>query len=105
MSNDQERIKKAYIRLYGLKEGLARPKTEYLDKAQAVDFNRAIDDLVAEDFAVDEFRIQDNEIEHMAFGPPAVRWDTFITRLTAVLAYFTVAEAKIGFEGPRKVRR
>jgi hypothetical protein len=102
---DQERVKKAYIRLYGLKEGLTAPRTEYLDKAQAFDFNRAIDHLVAEGLDVDEFRIQDDEIVDMAFGPPAVRWDTFITRLNAVLAYFTVAEAKIGFAAPRKSRR
>lgn len=99
---DEERIKKAYIRLYGLKEGLVRPKTEYLDKAQALDFNRAIDHLVAEGFDVDEFRIQEDEIEEMQWSGPSVRWDTFITRLNAVLAYFTVAEAKIGFAGPRK---
>ena len=105
MSNDQERIKKAYIRLYGLKEGITPPKGGYIDKAQALDFNRAIDHLVAEGFDVDEFRIQDGEIEEMAFSGPAVRWDTFSSRLNAVLAYFTVAEAKIGLEGPRKVRR
>jgi hypothetical protein len=99
---DQERIKKAYIRLYGMKEGLTRPKNGYLDKAQALDFNRAIDHLVAEGFDVDEFRIRDDEIVAMAFEGPAVRWDTFITRLNAVLAYFTVADAKIGFEAPRK---
>jgi hypothetical protein len=102
---DQERVKKAYIRLYGLKAGLTAPKTEYLDKAQALDFNRAIDHLVAEGFDVDEFRIQDNEIEEMAFSGPAVRWDSFITRLNAVLAYFTFADAKIGFEAPQKGSR
>ena len=100
---DQDRIKKAYIRLYGLKQGLTPPKGGYIDKAQALDFNRAIDHLVAEGFDVDEFRIQDDEIEAMAFSGPAVRWDTFISRLNAVLAYFTVEEtrAKIGFDGPR----
>ena len=101
---DQDRIKKAYIRLYGLKEGLTPPKNGYLDKAQALDLNRAVDHLVAEGFDVDDFRIQDHEIEEMAFSGPAVRWDTFISRLNAVLAYFSVEEtqAKIGFEGPRK---
>jgi len=101
---DQERIKKAYSRLYGLKEGVAPPKYGYVDKAQALDLNRAIDQLVAEGFDVDDLRIQDGEIEAMGFMGPAVRWDTFISRLNAVLAYFTVEEtrAKIGFEGPRK---
>jgi len=99
---DQERIKKAYIRLIGMKEGLTPPKYGYVDKAQALDLNRAIDDLVAEGFDVDDFRIKDGEIEEMAFSGPAVRWDTFISRLNAVLAYFTVADAKIGFEAPRK---
>jgi len=113
MDDGHERVKKAYARLYGLKEGLRPPKYEYLAKAQAVDFNRAIDHLVAEDFDVDEFRIQDDEIEPTQWSGPSVRWDTFITRLNAVLAYFTVkvTEAKIpgdpptrkiGFEGPRK---
>lgn len=113
-ADGQERIKKAYARLYGLKEGIRPPKnSEYLDSAQAKDFNRAIDHLVAEGFDVNEFRIQDDEIVAMAFGGPAVRFDTFITRLHAVLAYFTVNVTegktpedlpirKIGFEGPRR---
>jgi len=98
----QDRIKKAYIRLYGLKEGLTPPKGGYIDKAQALDLNRAIDEVVAEGFDVDDLRIQDDEIEAMAFSGPAVRWDTFISRLNAVLAYFTFADAKIGFQAPRK---
>jgi hypothetical protein len=99
---DQERVKKAYAWLYGMKEGLRPPKTGYIDGKQALDFNKAVDHLVADGFDVDEFRIKDNEIEDMAFGPPSVLYDTFITRLNAVLAYFTFADAKIGFEAPRK---
>ena len=112
-ANGQERVRKAYARLTGLKEGLRPPKSDYIDSAQARDFNKAIDHLIAEHFDVDEFRIQENEIIKMAYGDPAVRYDTFITRLNAVLAYFTVTVTKpkdpgdpptrrIGFEGPRK---
>ena len=112
-ANGQERVKKAYARLYGLKEGLPRPKSDYVDSTQARDFNKAIDHLVAEGFDVDEFRIQDDEIVPMTYTEPAVRYDTFITRLNAVLAYFTVTVTKaknpedppirkIGFEGPRR---
>ena len=100
--NGQERVKKAYARLYGMKEGLRPPKTGYIDGTQARDFNKAIDHLIAEGFDVDEFRIQDSEIVDMASGPPSTLYDTFITRLNAVLVYFTVKESKIGFEGPRR---
>ena len=108
-----ERIKKAYAWLYGLKEGLPRPKSGYVDSTQARDFNKAIDHLVAEGSDVGEFRIQDDEIKDMAFTSPAVPYDTFITRLNAVLAYVTVTVTegksaedpptrRIGFEGPRR---
>lgn len=98
----QERIRKAYARLYGMKEGLRPPKTGYVDATQARDFNKAIDHLITEGFDVDEFRIQNSEIEDMAWGPPSTLYDTFITRLNAVLVYFSVGESKIGFEGPRR---
>jgi hypothetical protein len=99
---DQERVKKAIARLYGMKDGLTPTKTGYIDGTQALDFNKAIDDLLAEGVDVDEFRIRENEIVDMAFGPPSVLYDTFITRLNAVLAYLTVKKPKIGFEAPRK---
>ena len=115
MSNDGgERIKKAYARLVGLKEGLKPDNSDYVNETQGKDFNKALDHLVAAGFDVEEFRLEDADFIDMAFGGGrSVRWHTLITRLNAVMAYFTVKvnEAatadelptrRIGFEGPRR---
>src|SRR5437762_1654233 len=112
-SDDAERIKKAYARLVGLKEGLKPDKSGYVDETQGRDFNKALDHLVAAGFDVDEFRLEAADFIKMAYTGRKVRWDTLITRLNAVMAYFTVKvnEAtsadelptrRIGFEGPRR---
>src|ERR1700730_1763052 len=106
-----ERIRKAYARLEGLKQGLKPDKSGYIDETQGRDFNKALDHLVAAGFDVDEFRLEPGDFVKMAYTGTQVRWDTLITRLHAVMAYFTVTMAqgaegmstrKIGFEGPRR---
>ena len=95
----------------GLKEVLKPDKSGYVDETQGRDFNRAIDDLVAAGFDVNEFRLEPGDFTKMAYSGVMVLWDTLATRLHAVMAYFTVIEARntsdapsrrIGFEGPRR---
>jgi hypothetical protein len=112
-SDDRERIQKAYARLVGLQEGLKPSNSGYVDETQGRDFNKALDHLVAAGFDIDEFRLEERDFKDMQYMGTQVLWDTLITRLHAVMAYFTVkvTEAKnaedpptrkIGFEGPRR---
>src|SRR5437870_946977 len=89
-TNGRERIRKSYARLFGLKEGMKPDRDGWLEGAQATDFNKALDHLVAEGFDVDEFRIHPGEIEEI-WGRQVIRSNTLTTRLEGLLAYFTIA--------------
>ena len=110
VTTEEDKIKRAFVRISGLRKNL--PDTPYIEESLVHEYHDAVRHLEELGFDAAEFKIPQGHLERrVRMTSPltgtvydkerAVKRAFFVTKLDAIIGYFTSAKEKIGFSGSK----